>query len=159
MAKPKIAIIISTTRATRFGEKPAKWIYGIAAERKDMDVELLDLREYPMPFFDEPATNAWVPSKNEVAQQLRWVRAHAKQYHIDPDRIFLIGQSAGGQLVSLAATLGPGPYKPTGGWEDESSDFRAAISVAAEVLTVLLWAAPLVRWPRLRPVSPGPVAP
>jgi len=33
MAIPKIAIIISTTRATRFGEKPAKWIHGIAAAR------------------------------------------------------------------------------------------------------------------------------
>ena len=54
MAKPKIAVIIGTTRATRFGEKPAKWIYDIAAARADMSVELIDLREYPMPFFDEP---------------------------------------------------------------------------------------------------------
>jgi hypothetical protein len=65
MAKPKIAIIISTTRATRFGEKAAKWIHGITAARTDMSVELIDLREYPMPFFDEPASNMWVPSKNE----------------------------------------------------------------------------------------------
>ncbi len=70
MAKPKIAIIISTTRATRFGDKPAKRIHAIAAARTDMSVELIDLRDYPMPFFDEPASNAWVPSKNEVAQ--RW---------------------------------------------------------------------------------------
>jgi len=70
MAKPKIAVIIGTTRATRFGEKPAKWIHGVAAARGDMSVELVDLREYPMPFFDEPASNAWVPSKNEVAK--RW---------------------------------------------------------------------------------------
>src|SRR5262249_3942774 len=61
---------------------------------------------------------------------IRWVRAHAKQYHIDTDRIFLIGQSAGGQLGSRAATTGTGPLKPTGGWDDQSSDFRAAISVA-----------------------------
>jgi NAD(P)H-dependent FMN reductase len=76
MAKPKIAVIISTTRATRFGEKPAKWIYDIAAARADMSVELVDLREYPMPFFDEPASNAWVPSKNEVA--LRWQKKVAE---------------------------------------------------------------------------------
>lgn len=76
MAKPKIAIIISTTRATRFGEKPAKWIRDIAAARGDMSVELIDLREYPMPFFDEPATNAWVPSRNEVAQ--RWQKKVAQ---------------------------------------------------------------------------------
>jgi NAD(P)H-dependent FMN reductase len=70
MAKPRIAIIMGTTRATRFADKPAKWIHGVATARGDMDVELLDLRDYPMPFFDEPASNAWVPSKNEVAQ--RW---------------------------------------------------------------------------------------
>jgi len=73
---PNIAVVISTTRATRFGEKPAKWIYEIAAARADMSVELIDLREYPMPFFDEPASNAWVPSKNEVAQ--RWQKKVAE---------------------------------------------------------------------------------
>ena len=70
MTNPKIAIIISTTRAMRFGDKPAKWIHDIAAARGDMDVEIVDLRDYPMPFFDEPASNAYVPAKNEVA--LRW---------------------------------------------------------------------------------------
>src|SRR2546426_12492625 len=76
MAKPKIAVIISTTRAARFGDKPAKWIHGVAAARGDMSVELIDLREYPMPFFDELASNAWVPSKNEVAQ--RWQKKVAE---------------------------------------------------------------------------------
>src|ERR1700741_2135354 len=76
MDKPRIAVIISTTRATRFGEKPAKWIHAVAAARTDMSVELIDLRDYPMPFFDEPATNAWVPSKNEVAK--RWQKKVAE---------------------------------------------------------------------------------
>jgi NAD(P)H-dependent FMN reductase len=76
MAKPKIAVIIGTTRAARFGEKPAKWIHEIAAARNDMSVELIDLREYPMPFFDEVASNLWAPSKNEVAQ--RWQKKVAE---------------------------------------------------------------------------------
>ena len=76
MATPKIAIIISTTRAARFGDKPAKWIYDIASQRDDLSVELVDLRDYPMPFFDEPASSAWVPSKNEVA--LRWQKKVAE---------------------------------------------------------------------------------
>jgi len=70
MAKVKIAVIVSTTRAARFGHKPARWIADIASQRDDMVVEVLDLREYPMPFFDEVASNAWVPSQNEVAR--RW---------------------------------------------------------------------------------------
>lgn len=70
MGKPRIAIIMSTTRATRFADKPAQWIHDLAVARGDMDVELVDLRDYPMPFFDEPASNAYAPSANEVAQ--RW---------------------------------------------------------------------------------------
>jgi NAD(P)H-dependent FMN reductase len=68
MAKPKIAIIISTTRPTRFGDKPAQWLHDLAAARGDMDVELVDLRDYPLPFFDEVASNAWLPSQGGVAQ-------------------------------------------------------------------------------------------
>ena len=74
--RPKIAIIIGTTRAVRFSVKPAKWIYDIASQRDDMEVELVDLRDYPMPFFDETASNAWVPSKNEIA--LRWQKKVAE---------------------------------------------------------------------------------
>lgn len=71
---------------------------------------------------------------------IRYVHAHAKQYNIDARRIFLIGQSAGGHMVSLAATLGDGPFPRTGGWEKESNDFNAVISVAANYeLTTLSW--------------------
>ena len=62
---------------------------------------------------------------------IRFVHAHAEKYRIDTKRIFLIGQSAGGQMVSLAATLGDGTYPRTGGWEKSSNDVTAAISVAA----------------------------
>jgi len=67
----------------------------------------------------------------DVLCAIRWVHAHAGQYPIDTGRIFLLGQSAGGHLVSLAATLGEGPFKRTGGWEDQPHDFRGVISVAA----------------------------
>ena len=76
MSKLKIGIVISTTRPTRFGHKPAEWVKSIAAERSDMAVEILDLRDYPMPFFDEVASNAWVPTTNEVAQ--RWQKKVAE---------------------------------------------------------------------------------
>jgi acetyl esterase/lipase len=71
---------------------------------------------------------------------VRWVHAHAPQYHIDRDRIFLIGQSAGGHMVALAGTLGDGPFPRTGGWNEQKDDFRAVISVAANYdLEALDW--------------------
>lgn len=71
----KIAVIIGTTRDTRFGEKPARWIYDAAAARPDMQVDLLDLRQFNLPFFNERASNAHVPSKSPEA--LRWQQALA----------------------------------------------------------------------------------
>lgn len=38
----------------------------------------------------------------DVQAALRWVRAHAEELHIDPQRIALAGGSAGGQIASLA---------------------------------------------------------
>jgi NAD(P)H-dependent FMN reductase len=72
---PRIAIIISTTRDTRFGDQPARWIHGAASARTDMEVEILDLRDFPMPFFNEKASNAWVPTTDETAR--RWQQALA----------------------------------------------------------------------------------
>ncbi|MCJ7812663.1 alpha/beta hydrolase, partial [bacterium] len=42
----------------------------------------------------------------EIKAAIRWVRAHAKQYHIDPNKIALWGDSAGGHLSSLGGTTG-----------------------------------------------------
>ena len=76
MSKPKIAVIVGSTRAARFADKPTEWITNIAKARGDFDVEVVDLRDYPMPFFDEAASSLWAPSKNEVAQ--RWQRKVAE---------------------------------------------------------------------------------
>lgn len=69
MSKPKIAIITGSTRPTRFADIPTKWIEAKAKEHGELDVEIVDLRDYPLPFFDEVASNAWVPSVNEVAKK------------------------------------------------------------------------------------------
>ena len=76
MSKPRIAIIISTTRAARFGHKPAQWVKDIAAQRDDIETEIVDLRDFPMPFFDEMASNAWAPTQNPVGQ--RWQKKIAE---------------------------------------------------------------------------------
>lgn len=69
MSKPKIGVVIGSTRPNRFGDKPAEWIASIARERGDLDIEVIDLRDYPMPLFDEERSPAWAPSNNAVAQE------------------------------------------------------------------------------------------
>ena len=40
---------------------------------------------------------------------LRWVHANAKRYHLDPERIILVGDSAGAQLASQYAAIHTNP--------------------------------------------------
>lgn len=62
---------------------------------------------------------------------VRYLRAHAKQYRIDPERIGAVGGSAGGHLVGLMASGWENKYlQGTGGWQDHSSRLRAAIVMA-----------------------------
>lgn len=64
---PKIAVIIGSTRASRFADKPAAWLMKQAAAREDMTAELVDLRDFDLPLFDEMASNKWMPSQDPKA--------------------------------------------------------------------------------------------
>jgi NAD(P)H-dependent FMN reductase len=68
--KPHIAIIIGSTRDTRFADKPAQWLLETAQERGDMTFELVDLRDFDLPLFNEAASNLWAPSQDPNA--VRW---------------------------------------------------------------------------------------
>lgn len=70
MTKPRIALIIGSTRPTRFADKPAQWMLKQAQSRGDMDVEVVDLRDHPLPFFAELGSNRRAPSKDPEA--IRW---------------------------------------------------------------------------------------
>lgn len=76
MSKPKIGIILSTTRETRFADRPAQWVNNIAMARGDADYEIVDLRDYPLPFFANVASPRFAPLTDEA--QLRFVRKLAE---------------------------------------------------------------------------------
>jgi NAD(P)H-dependent FMN reductase len=64
---PKIALIIGSTRKTRFADKPAQWMLKQMQARKDIETELVDLRDFDLPLFDEAASNMWMPSADPRA--------------------------------------------------------------------------------------------
>ncbi|MEZ5755623.1 MAG: NADPH-dependent FMN reductase [Paracoccaceae bacterium] len=70
MSTPKIALIIGSTRDSRFADIPAQWMLAQAKARTDMEVELVDLRDYDLPLFNEVASNAWAPSQSAAA--VKW---------------------------------------------------------------------------------------
>ena len=55
----KIGMIVGSTRPNRFADTPAKWLVEGAAARTDLKLEVLDLRDYKLPFFNEPASPAY----------------------------------------------------------------------------------------------------
>ena len=62
--KPRIAVIIGSTRDSRFGAVPAQWILDKARARGDWHVDLLDLKDFDLPLFNEMASTAWAPSQD-----------------------------------------------------------------------------------------------
>ncbi|WP_197138096.1 alpha/beta fold hydrolase [Crateriforma conspicua] len=61
---------------------------------------------------------------------IRYLRAHAEKYNIDPDRIAVGGSSAGGHLVALLGTSGGvKELEGNGGWADQSSSVQAVVDL------------------------------
>src|SRR5215203_3178500 len=74
-----VAVIIGSTRQGRFADKPAKWIQKRLAERPGLTVELLDLRDFPLPFFEDansPARRGNAPISDPVVAA--WSEAIAR---------------------------------------------------------------------------------
>ncbi|MBU6415482.1 NAD(P)H-dependent oxidoreductase [Patescibacteria group bacterium] len=68
----KIKIILGSTRPNRFSDKPGNWIFEAAKKKDDVEAELLDLRDYPLPFFDESTSPARIKDgayPNEIARK------------------------------------------------------------------------------------------
>ncbi|MGB7328817.1 MAG: alpha/beta hydrolase [Rubripirellula sp.] len=61
---------------------------------------------------------------------IRYLRAHAEKYNIDPKRIAVGGSSAGGHLAALMGTsAGVDDLEGSGGWQDQSSAVQAVVDL------------------------------
>jgi NAD(P)H-dependent FMN reductase len=59
----KLAVIIGAIRQGRKTPQQAKWVFNTAKQLEDVDVELVDLKDYPMPFFDEAISPRYNPDR------------------------------------------------------------------------------------------------
>lgn len=60
----KLGIIVGTTREGRQTIKQAKWVLNGAKQIEDVEVELIDLADYPMPIFAEPISPRYNPNRS-----------------------------------------------------------------------------------------------
>jgi len=80
----------------------------------------------------------WPDQIVDVKCAIRYLRANAHRFDIDPDEIGAWGQSAGGHLVALLGTAGPSAGWDTGAYADESSSVQAVVDMAgpSDLLTL-----------------------
>jgi len=71
-AKPRVLVVLGSTRKGRICAKVAAWVVDIGRERTDASFEIVDLRDWPLPMDDEPAIPATGIYDN--AHTLAWSR-------------------------------------------------------------------------------------
>lgn len=77
---------------------------------------------------------------HDVKAAVRWVRANADHYGVDPDRIGIWGHSAGGHLAALAAvTAGVPELEGESGNPGYDSSVRAVVPISAPLDFLVDW--------------------
>ena len=75
MMRPRILVILGTTRQGRQGEHVARWLMTRLARRADAEFEMVDLRDHPLPFFDHPVP----PTSGQYGPEAqRWAQVIAR---------------------------------------------------------------------------------
>lgn len=76
----------------------------------------------------------WPAQIEDCKLAVRWLRANAAKYHVNPDKIAVWGSSAGGHLVSCLGTMGDQTqFEGTGGYEGVSSKVQAVVDYCGPV--------------------------
>jgi NAD(P)H-dependent FMN reductase len=55
---PRVQVIVGSTRPNRFADKPLAWLVDRLSGRDDLELDVLDLRDHPLPFFDSAMSPA-----------------------------------------------------------------------------------------------------
>jgi acetyl esterase/lipase len=71
----------------------------------------------------------WPAQIQDCKAAIRWLRAHAQEYGYDANRIGVIGESAGGQLVAMLGTTSGSKTFDVGENLDSSSDVTCAVDL------------------------------
>lgn len=120
MTAPLVQVVLGSTRQGRFGDRVARWFLEASRERDDLRLELVDLRDWPLPFFDgaappatgryaDPAQRAWAA---QVARADAYVLVTPEYNHGYPavlkNALDTVYAEWGGKPVGFVGYGGPG---------------------------------------------------
>jgi len=74
VAVPHILTILASTRQERFGDTVAHWIFPLMERRDDLTTELVDLRDWRLPYYDWPTSASHLTLADYPADIQPWVR-------------------------------------------------------------------------------------
>ena len=69
----KLQVIIGTVREGRVTDRLGKWVAAEAKNLPDTTVEIVDLLDYPMPFFDEAVSPRYNPERKPKPEVKKWL--------------------------------------------------------------------------------------
>lgn len=75
----KLGIVIGSVRQGRVSDKMAKWVAAATVKNADVEVEIIDLMDYKLPFFDEAISPQFNPDRKPEGEVKRWLDTLAKQ--------------------------------------------------------------------------------
>lgn len=124
---PRPAVVLIRGGSWRRGDKDYFGEAGIELARRGLVTVSIELR---------PSTEAVFPAAlQDVKAALRWLRAQAAHWEIDPDRLGTMGHSSGAQLALLAALTPDDPgLEGDGGNPDESSAVQAVVGLGSATM-------------------------
>lgn len=96
---------------------------------------------------------------HDIKAAIRWLRANARQYGLDPDRIAIMGDSSGGWTTAMAALTGDAPeLEGTVGVTGPSSRVQAAVAFypPTDFLAMDAWAVKKCEAPRCHDDASSP---
>ncbi len=102
------------------------WLVEAGFVTASIDYRLTDVAPFPAQIHD-------------VKAAIRWLRANAARYGVDPNRIGVWGSSAGGHLSALCAVTNDDPWYDGEGNEGFSSAVQAAVPICPPTDFLIDW--------------------